>query len=355
MSSLINIDSIYADGYCLVGPNSYGYARITDKNRNSLVHYFEEPDLVTTQITTPLGQVKCVQVRSEDTPQQQIQYAEITALYMALKVALMLKIPIVYTDSITANAWSSGRINCKINDQRKLKMCTDTQILRKQYEQTGFKILMIEGKNNPADFGYHNLPSRSNKTLYINNVSHENKNGTNKEFNLDYIDPPENNGEPENKDNKLNSMKYIKLCADAYDFYYLKLLNGLKGNNIKLNPTLVIGFIISNSDINKNKYGWNIDDLYYQLVDKIKNNTLEIEQNLHNIIKELTNIELRLKINLLEPRVQNKLVILAIENLKRNNDDIDDSSNYMKITEHIESYLQTELENYKNLNNQNLN
>ena len=153
---------LYCDGYCKVGPESYGYARVTDKSGKCVMNQVININLEgftkvhVEEIPSPLGFIKCVKVRSIDTPQQQIQYAEIMALYLALYIACLNKSEIVYTDSTTAIAWSKCSKKAGIKDKQKLKICELTQNLRDVYLGMNGKIIKIEGKNNLADFGYHN-------------------------------------------------------------------------------------------------------------------------------------------------------------------------------------------------------
>jgi hypothetical protein len=161
----MSTNAIYCDGHCVVKENAIGYARITDGKRNSLMNFVDEKRFFTnhgfanpkcTKIETPLGNVDCISVQCVDTPQQQINYAEITALYIGLRVAYENNIPSVYTDSVTANAWSEGRVKAPMTDKDKIKMCEMATAYRRAFLQKGGKVYITEGKTNPADFGHHN-------------------------------------------------------------------------------------------------------------------------------------------------------------------------------------------------------
>jgi hypothetical protein len=155
----MDLDNIYCDGHCVVGKDSIGYARITDVSSNCLMHYIPTnitDSLPIITINTNLGATKAVAVQSADTPNQQINYAETVALYLGLIVAIANKSLRVYTDSVTANAWSCNRIGATIKDPVKMFIISQTIKLRADFEKIGGKVIKIEGKDNPADFGYHN-------------------------------------------------------------------------------------------------------------------------------------------------------------------------------------------------------
>lgn len=151
----LNFSVVYADGHCKIGENSLGYSRITDKEGNSLTELIV-PVKDLTFLHTPKGVIPCTAVKSTDTPKQQIQFAEIYALLLALSFGLKYNSKIVYTDSQTAYAWSIGNIRTTITDPNKLTCCKIAQNLRREFETKGGSVLKILGKDNPADFGYHN-------------------------------------------------------------------------------------------------------------------------------------------------------------------------------------------------------
>ena len=116
-----------------------------------LFNYFEFPDW---KVITHKG-FFCVECRSTDVPNQQINYAEILACNLALRIGLMSKSKVLYIDSATSNAWSSGRISKTIKDPKKLEVCQYATVLRKKFEELKSKIYVISGDINKADFGYH--------------------------------------------------------------------------------------------------------------------------------------------------------------------------------------------------------
>src|SRR5437763_9475095 len=112
MSRISNniITKLYADGHCIPKLGAKGYARVTDQNGVSMMQFFDLSDYKTVKLDTPKGVLDAIEVYSEDTPNQQINYAEIVALHLALRIAISQDIKTVYIDSVTSNAWSSGRI-----------------------------------------------------------------------------------------------------------------------------------------------------------------------------------------------------------------------------------------------------
>lgn len=149
--SLFDLTELYCDGHCVPGPNSKGYARVTDKNGLELLNYFEFPDW---EVITHKG-FFCVECRSTDVPNQQINYAEILACNLALRIGLMVRSKVLYIDSVTSNAWSSGRISKSIKDPKKLEVCQYAATLRKKFEESKSNVYVISGDINKADFGYH--------------------------------------------------------------------------------------------------------------------------------------------------------------------------------------------------------
>ena len=148
------IHAIYCDGHCKNKLMSKGYSRIVCNNGNQLKYDYD--DLTIVKLNTPKGILDVVEVYSPDTPNQQINYAEITALYMALRYSIDNNIKMIYIGSKTSNAWSCGRISKKIKDKNKLEICQKATKLRKIFEQNNGIIKIVSGKDNLADFGYHN-------------------------------------------------------------------------------------------------------------------------------------------------------------------------------------------------------
>ena len=155
MSTNKPILAIYTDGHCKPSTGDVaGYARITDQDGNCLTTKFKDPTLNYTTIKTPLGVLNAVKVEGD--LKQQINYAEITALLIGIAAAINLGVYVVYTDSVTANAWSSGRIGVKITDPEKLRIVNECIRYRSYFEQNKGKIVKIEGEFNISDFGFHN-------------------------------------------------------------------------------------------------------------------------------------------------------------------------------------------------------
>jgi len=149
------IKELCVDGHCIKGEGAKGYSRVTDQVGNPLLHFFDLSDYKAVKVQTPKGELDAVEVYSEDTPQQQINYAEITALHIGLRIALCLGVRVINLDSITSNAWSEGRIPSSIKDPQKLKICEESTKLRREFKNLGGIVCKIDGKKNPADFGYH--------------------------------------------------------------------------------------------------------------------------------------------------------------------------------------------------------
>lgn len=155
LKNIFGISQIYADGHCIPKFKAKGYARVTDQNGNPILKFFDLSDYKLTQIQTSKGLLDTIEVCSPDTPNQQINYAEIMALHLALRIALSLDVKIINIDSVTSNAWSAGRISKSIKDTNKLRICQESVKFRKEFEIGGGKILKISGAENLADFGLH--------------------------------------------------------------------------------------------------------------------------------------------------------------------------------------------------------
>ena len=153
--NILGITHLYADGHCIPKLGAKGYGRVTDQNGLSLMSFFDLTDYKCAKIDTPKGCLDAVEVYSEDTPNQQINYAEIVALHLALRIALSEDIKTICIDSVTSNAWSSGRIAKSIADPQKIKICQESVKYRREFEKNGGKVLKISGDENPADFGLH--------------------------------------------------------------------------------------------------------------------------------------------------------------------------------------------------------
>lgn len=155
LNNTLNITELYVDGSCIPGISAKGYARVTDQKGSPLLHLFNLSDYKYVKYKTPKGEVDAVEVYSEDTPNQQINYAEITALHLGLRIALSLDIKKINIDSVTSNAWSSGRISKSIKDPEKLRICKEAINFRSKFEKEGGIIFKIDGGKNLADFGLH--------------------------------------------------------------------------------------------------------------------------------------------------------------------------------------------------------
>jgi hypothetical protein len=155
LKNILGITQLYADGHCQPKFKAKGYARVTDQNGISVMSLFDLSDYKHTQIQTSKGSLDAIEVYSPDTPNQQINYAEIIALHLALRIALSLEIKIINIDSVTSNAWSSGRISKSIKDREKLRICQESVKFRKEFETNNGKIIKISGAENLADFGLH--------------------------------------------------------------------------------------------------------------------------------------------------------------------------------------------------------
>lgn len=218
---------IYSDGHCVIEDNAIGYSRITDKNGRCLMHEVEPlQGYHFTQIQTPIGTVKCAAVRSEDTPMQQIQYAEIVSLNLALIVGLKYHTRIIYTDSTTANAWSSGKIKAHIKDSVKLSFCLEAQVKRKEFESKGGVVKLIDGKENLSDFGWH---CRKLLMMHMNlNIAN-----TTNPINLSSVITETKEEIPD----ILDKFEFLEICMESYKKYYENKMLG--------NPLETIGQIIS--------------------------------------------------------------------------------------------------------------
>lgn len=150
-----NIKELCVDGHCVPGEGAKGYARVTDQLGNPLLQLFNLSDYKVVKVSTPKGDLDAIEVYSDDTPKQQINYAEITALHVGLRIALCLGIRVVNLDSVTSNAWSDGRIPSSIKDPQKLKICEEATKFRREFKKLGGTVCKIDGKKNPADFGFH--------------------------------------------------------------------------------------------------------------------------------------------------------------------------------------------------------
>lgn len=153
--NILGITQLYADGHCIPKLGAKGYGRVTDQNGVSVMPFFDLSDYKCVKLDTPKGSLDAIEVYSKDTPNQQINYAEIVALHLALRIALSQDIKTISIDSVTSNAWSAGRISKNIADPEKLKICQESVKYRKEFEKNGGKVLKISGAENPADFGLH--------------------------------------------------------------------------------------------------------------------------------------------------------------------------------------------------------
>jgi hypothetical protein len=155
LRNTLGITELCADGHCVPKIGAKGYGRVTDQVGNPLLHLFDLSEYKTAKVSTPKGEVDAVEVYSADTPNQQINYAEIIALHLGLRIALFLDVKIINIDSVTSNAWSSGRISKNIADPTKIKICEEAFKYRKQFERNNGIIRKIDGGKNPADFYMH--------------------------------------------------------------------------------------------------------------------------------------------------------------------------------------------------------
>lgn len=235
----LDTSEIYGDGHC---KNENGYARITDKYGNCLIHYLKDRSIKTTTINTPLGELSCVAVHSDDVKQKQHNYAELMALLIALKVGLENNTKIIYTDSVTANAWSDGRISDSIKDPVKLNFCIQASNLRKEFEKKGGIIKIIKSEDNFADFGHSNKKLKPKKLETLKQKE---------ELNNESSDEEKHNQELQ---------EFLDVAKSAYMHYTVSLKKKLKQNNIEIDSLYAVSEILK--QISLKKHNMNCEEEY---------------------------------------------------------------------------------------------
>lgn len=83
-------------------------------------------------------------------------YGELLALKFALKIAAKKKIKKIFGDSrLVINYWSKGFVKMENVSRETLELIDEVFILRQKFEKNRGVIIYVEGKNNPADLGFH--------------------------------------------------------------------------------------------------------------------------------------------------------------------------------------------------------
>mgnify|MGYP001613235080 FL=1 len=85
-------------------------------------------------------------------------YGELTACSLAIKIAMMTDKKTVLGDSkLVIEYWSLGKIRKETaaGDAELLKLVRKVQMLRRQFEAKGGRLVHISGDVNPADLGFH--------------------------------------------------------------------------------------------------------------------------------------------------------------------------------------------------------
>jgi ribonuclease HI len=80
---------------------------------------------------------------------------ELMACKYALQIAIEKNIKKVFGDSkLVVEFWSKGHIKYEVGEET-VNLAQEVKILRKEFEKTGGKIILISGGANPADLGFH--------------------------------------------------------------------------------------------------------------------------------------------------------------------------------------------------------
>lgn len=83
-------------------------------------------------------------------------YGELFAFHCALHIARLKNIKTIYGDSkLIIEYWSLGHMNAPKLSKGTVELIKQVVLERKEFEASGGKIIFIEGKNNPADMGFH--------------------------------------------------------------------------------------------------------------------------------------------------------------------------------------------------------
>lgn len=162
---------IYVDGACnsklgrKLGTHTAnsGWSSVVDQDGNCLIRKYRKVPGILENMTyikkrLPVGKRYIVECNFTDVKAQQISGAELFALIIGLKIALITGTNKVMSDSsLMVNFWSKYLKRDKIPsmDPLKVRYILELQELREQFESQGGKIYLIPGGENPADLGYH--------------------------------------------------------------------------------------------------------------------------------------------------------------------------------------------------------
>jgi ribonuclease HI len=148
----VHVKNIYCDGSFRAGKSIYGYSTVTDENGIDLLSLKIPNSEV---VESPTGKRVVIPVYDKSVYQQN-NYAELIALVHALKFGILYRSEFIYTDSVTALAWSQGRYGKKIIlSEMKAKYINECSRLRLEFEKGGGVVKKVNGDDNVSDLGYH--------------------------------------------------------------------------------------------------------------------------------------------------------------------------------------------------------
>lgn len=83
-------------------------------------------------------------------------YGELLAMKFALEIAAKKKVEKIFGDSrVVINFWSKGFVKEEEISEGTLNLVDKVALLRKKFEDRGGVVIFIEGRDNPADLGFH--------------------------------------------------------------------------------------------------------------------------------------------------------------------------------------------------------
>jgi ribonuclease HI len=159
---------LFVDSTFRAGKSVKAYACVVDVRRRDMVSYFRarKPelfyDLELQTLTFPKGVRTVACVAAEGREAQQNNYGETAAFLMALRIAKHFpgEVTHIHTDSeLVYKYWSVGGpkpATAKTMDKTYKRHVDEMRLLRRELTQAKqCEFHHIDGKKNPADFGYH--------------------------------------------------------------------------------------------------------------------------------------------------------------------------------------------------------
>ncbi len=159
-----DLSKIYTDGAFNGTTKPDGWGCVTNSNGQCILERFLhiiQKDLKVEQKSLPVGTRYCLIANFSDVAQHQNNGAELLALVMGLRLALLQnpgRVKEIHTDSsLLLDYWSLGKVRREKLCPEKLRLIDELILLRKRFCSPIYdgKLLKISGDDNPADLGYH--------------------------------------------------------------------------------------------------------------------------------------------------------------------------------------------------------